>query len=73
MKKAIFSPLLKKQSLDFEVFSNFRPVSNIKFLSKVIEKVAAMCLSNCLCHNDVNETGSRLLTTKSTVVRQRFY
>ena len=27
MKKAVLSPLLKKQSLDFETFSNFRPVS----------------------------------------------
>ena len=55
MKKAIFSPLRKKPSLNFEVFSNFRPVSNIKFLSKVIKKVVAMCLSNYLRHNDVNE------------------
>ena len=56
MKKAVFSPLLKKPSLDFEIFSNFRPVSNMKFLPKVIEKVAAMRLSNYLCHNDVNES-----------------
>ena len=55
MKNAVLSPLLKKPSLDFEIFSNFRPVSNLKFLSKVIEKVAAMRLTNYLCDNDLNE------------------
>ena len=54
MKNAVLSPLLKKLSLDFEIFSNFRPVSNLKFLSQVIEKVAAMRLTNYLCDNDLN-------------------
>ena len=56
MKNAVLSPLLKKPSLDFEIFSNFRPVCNLKFLSKVIEKVAAMRLTNYLCDNDLNES-----------------
>ena len=56
MKNAVLSPLLKKPSLDFEIFSNFRPVSKLKFLSKVIEKVAAMHLTNYLCDNNLNES-----------------
>ena len=56
LKKAVLSPLLKKPSLDFEIFSNFRPVSNLKFLSGVIQKVAAMCLPNYLYDNDLNES-----------------
>ena len=52
----MLSPLLKKTSLDFEIFSNFRLVSNMKFLSKVIEKVAAMRLTNYLCDKDRNES-----------------
>ena len=32
------------------------PVYNLKFLSKVIEKVAAMRLTNYLCDNDLNES-----------------
>jgi hypothetical protein len=32
MKKAMLCPSLKKVSLDFEIFTNFRPVSNLKFL-----------------------------------------
>ena len=36
--------------------SNFRPVSNPKFLLKAIEKVAAMRLTDCLCGNNLNES-----------------
>ena len=32
------------------------PVSNLKFLSKVIEKVAAMRLRDYFCDNDLNES-----------------
>ena len=38
LKVALLSPILKKLNADFEQFSNFRPVSNLKFLSKLIEK-----------------------------------
>ena len=55
-KNAALSPLLKKPFLDFEMFSNFRPVSNLKFLSKVIQKAAAIRLTNYLCDNDLNES-----------------
>lgn len=34
-------PLLKKPTLDAEVLSNFRPISNLIFMSKLIEKVVA--------------------------------
>ena len=37
LKSAIVLPLLKKQNLDSESFKNYRPVSNLPFLSKVIE------------------------------------
>ena len=56
MKNAVLSPLLKKLSLDFEIFSNFCPVSNLKFLSQVIEKAAAIRLMNYLCDNDLYES-----------------
>ena len=38
-KTAFVSPLLKKYSLDKEVFKNYRPISNLAFLSQLIEKV----------------------------------
>ena len=41
MKQALVTPLLKKPSLDPEVPKNYRPVSNLSFLSKILEKVVA--------------------------------
>ena len=38
-KPSIVIPLIKKPSLDREMFKNYRPISNLSFLSKVIEKV----------------------------------
>ena len=37
-KNAIVKPLLKKPSLDKDELKNYRPVSNLHFISKVIEK-----------------------------------
>ena len=56
MKNAVLSPLLKKPSQDFEIFSNVQPVSNLKFLSKVIEKATAIRVTNYLCDNDLNKS-----------------
>ena len=38
-KNAIIRPLLKKQGLDADDLKNYRPVSNLQFISKVLEKV----------------------------------
>ena len=34
-KEAVVDPILKKDSLDHEVYKNFRPISNLSFISKV--------------------------------------
>ena len=39
LREAVVSPLLKKPSLDKEVLKNYRPVSNISYVSKIMEKV----------------------------------
>ena len=44
LKNAVLTPLLKKPNLDHEVLSNFRPISNLKVILKVIEKVVAVRL-----------------------------
>ena len=41
MKEAIVTPLLKKTSLDPDQLKNYRPVSSLSFISKVIEKIVA--------------------------------
>jgi hypothetical protein len=47
-KHAIIRPLLKKNGLDVDDFSSYRPVSGLSFLSKIIEKAAAHQLTNHL-------------------------
>ena len=40
-KSAVVKPLIKKPILDCEVLKNYLPISNLSFLSKLIEKVIA--------------------------------
>ena len=51
LKYALVLPLLKKALLDPEIFKNFRPVSNLPFVSKVAEKVVDKRLRE---HSDEN-------------------
>ena len=44
-RKAVISPLLKKPNLDVNELKNYRPVSNLPFLSKIIEKAVALQLN----------------------------
>ncbi len=41
LKEAILSPLIKKLTLDTEILKNFLPVSNLAFISQLIERVVA--------------------------------
>ena len=47
-KRAIVRPLLKKKGLDKEVLNNYRPVSNLPYVSKLLEKVVCSRLENHL-------------------------
>jgi hypothetical protein len=48
LKLAIITPLLKKSNLDPENLANFRPVSGLPFMSKLIEKAVLKRLSTHL-------------------------
>ena len=50
-KHAIVRPLLKKPSLGKNILKNYRPVSNLPFISKVLENVIAAQLDR---HIDTN-------------------
>ena len=54
-KEAVLKPLLKKTNLDHTKFKNYRPVSNLSFLSKVIEKAVALQLISYLEDNHLYE------------------
>ena len=55
LKQAILKPLLKKASLDHEILSNFRRISNLKFVAKLTGKVVANRLVSCLEQNHLDE------------------
>ena len=48
MKMAIVTPLLKKSTLDPADISNYRPVSNLSFLSKLLERAISRQLTHYL-------------------------
>ena len=53
--KAIVTPLLKKSSLDREELKNYRPVSNLNFTAKLIEKCAATQLVDHMDDNGLSD------------------
>ena len=55
LKEAVIRPSLKKPSLDAEVLANYRPISNLPFLSKIIEKIVAKELCDHLHSNNLFE------------------
>ena len=55
LNTTVLSPLLKKANLDNEVLANYRPISNLKVTSKIIEKVVTVCLQKYLEANHLNE------------------
>ena len=54
-KVAVIKPFLKKPTLDPGVLANYRPISNLPFLSKILEKVVAKQLCDFLHNNSLFE------------------
>ena len=54
-KTALVRPLLKKPNLDREDFKNYRPVSNLPFVSKVLEKTVSTRIENHLSSFSLND------------------
>jgi len=54
-KTSYISPLLKKTGLNPESLLNYRPISNLPFISKVIERVVAKQLTVYLQENDFHD------------------
>ena len=56
LKEAMIKPKLKKDNLETEDYANFRPISNLKVVSKIIEKAVSCQLSDYLHDNDLEES-----------------
>ncbi len=52
-KLAVIKPLIKKTQLDPKDLVNYRPISNLPFLSKILEKVVSSQLYSFLEKNDI--------------------
>ena len=55
MKSALVTPLLKKPSLDKDVMNNFRPTSNLSFISKLTERVVLRRLIDHISSGNLHE------------------
>ena len=55
LKSAVLVPGLKKPSLETNDFSSFRPISNLKFVAKAIEKVVAVQTCQHILDNNLDE------------------
>ena len=54
LKKACVTPLIKNETLDNDNIKNFRPVSNLPFLGKIIEKCVFLQINTYLCENSLH-------------------
>ena len=54
-KKAIVKPLLKKSGLNENELKNYRPVSNLSFLSKILERIVLKRLLDHVTKNNLGE------------------
>ena len=55
-KEAVLDPVIKRESLDHEIYQNYRPISNLCFVSRATEKIVALHLTDHLEDNNLLET-----------------
>ena len=54
-KSAVVTPLLKKFTLNPDILKNYRPVSNLSYISKLLERVVAKRLTDYMTENNLHE------------------
>ena len=73
LKSAVVSPLLKKSSLDPETLKNYRPVSNLPYLSKVLKQVVAARINKYMddyqLHDDYQSAYKAGYSTESALIK----
>ena len=55
LKNAVISPVIKKPSHDPNTLKNYRPISNIPYLSKIIEKHAISSINEFITQQELGE------------------
>ena len=70
-KIAMLTPIIKKSNESHEELSNYRPISNLPFVSKLIEKAVASQLNYYLTENnlhDVNQSAYKTYHSTETAL-----
>ena len=72
-KQALVNPLIKKQTLCKNDLRNYRPISNLSFLSKILEKVVANRLHEHIYNhhlsNDLQSAYKRFHSTETALLK----
>ena len=74
VKLSVLDPLIKKLGLDVDVKKNYRPVKNLVFFSKLIERVVKKRLNQHMDINQlhiVNQFGYKLFQSRETMMVDR--
>ena len=75
LKNAIITPIIKKTNLNSSEFSNYRPISQLPLLTKILEKTVYTQLSHYLTENmllDIRQNAFRKLHSTETTVLSLF-
>ena len=56
MKHAVITPLLKKAGIDADNLASYRPISQLSFVSKLLEKHVAIQIRHHMEFNDIFDT-----------------
>ena len=70
-KTAHVTPLLKKAGLDINILKNYRPVSNLSYIAKVIEKAVARQINEHIAPEGIsneNQSGYRAFHSTETAL-----
>ena len=68
-KQSIITPVLKKPTLDSDVLKSYRPISNIKFIGKVIEKAASCQVTSYANNNNLGDKFQSAYTTETALLK----
>ena len=76
LKKSTVTPILKKPKLDTDDLANYHPVSNLPFISKLLEKVVVKRLSAYLDDNNLlprHQSAYRRFHSKETALLRALF